>query len=109
MWYHMLFVPGHVAMPVQYFISILMRKMFGILTYTILIYHYKGYILYRFKMSGYKVFLQDGGDIREGLTCTYCKLVLKDPVQTSESGQRFCWECYHKAPRYACILAINTR
>ena len=51
-------------------------------------------------MSGYKVFLQDGGDIREGLTCTYCKLVLKDPVQTSESGQRFCWECYHKAPRY---------
>ena len=46
------------------------------------------------EMPGYKVFLQDGGDIREELTCSYCKLVLKDPVQTSESGQRFCWECY---------------
>ena len=50
-------------------------------------------------MPGYKVFLQDGGDIREGLTCSYCKLVLKDPVQTSESGQRLCRECYDKATK----------
>ena len=50
-------------------------------------------------MPGYKVFLQDGGDIREGLTCSYCKLVLKDPVQTSESGQRLCRECFDKATK----------
>ena len=63
-------------------------------------------ILYRLDvtMPGYKVFLQDDGEIREGLTCCYCRLVLKDPVQTSESGLRFCKECYSKAPR----LAINT-
>ena len=50
-------------------------------------------------MPGYKVFLQDGGDIREGLTCSYCKLVLKDAVQTSESGQRLCRECFDKATK----------
>ena len=50
-------------------------------------------------MPGYKVFLQDGGDIREGLTCSYCKLVLKDPVQTSESGQRLCKGCFDKATK----------
>ena len=48
-------------------------------------------------MPGYKVYLQDGGEIREGLTCSYCKLLLKDPVQTSEIGQRLCRECFNKA------------
>ena len=50
-------------------------------------------------MPGYKVFLEDGGEIREGLTCAYCKLVLKDPVQTSESGLRLCRGCFEKANR----------
>ena len=48
-------------------------------------------------MPGYKVYLQDGGEIREGLTCSYCKLLLKDPVQTSESGLRLCRGCYEIA------------
>ena len=42
--------------------------------------------------------LQDG-EIREGLTCSYCKLLLKDPVQTSESGLRLCRECYDTASK----------
>jgi len=50
-------------------------------------------------MPGYRVFLKDGGEIREGIACCYCKLVLKDPVQTSETGQRFCKECYEKATK----------
>ena len=50
-------------------------------------------------MPGYKVFLQDGGEIRDGLTCSYCKLLLKNPVQTSESGQRLCKECFEVATR----------
>ena len=48
-------------------------------------------------MPGYKVFLQNGEEIREGLKCSYCKLTLKDPVQTSEIGQRLCRECFDKA------------
>ena len=48
-------------------------------------------------MPGHKVVLQDDGEIREGLTCAYCKLVLKDPVQTSETGQRLCKECFEVA------------
>ena len=50
-------------------------------------------------MPGYKVFLQDGGEIHEGLTCCYCRLVLQDPVQTSESGLRLCKECYETASK----------
>ena len=48
-------------------------------------------------MPGHKVFLQDDGEIREGLTCFYCKLVLKDPVQTTETGLRLCKECFEEA------------
>ena len=48
-------------------------------------------------MPGHKVYLQDGEKICEGLTCFYCELLLKDPVQTSESGLRLCRECYDKA------------
>ena len=43
------------------------------------------------------MYLQDGRDIHEKLKCSYCKLLLKDPVQTSESGLRFCRECFSKA------------
>ena len=55
-------------------------------------------------MPGHKVYLQDGGEIREGLKCCYCRLVLKDPVQTSESGLRLCKECYEKASKLVFLL-----
>ena len=54
-------------------------------------------------MPGYEVFLEDGGEIREGLTCFYCKLVLKDPVQTSESGLRLCRGCFEDAKKLVAI------
>ena len=50
-------------------------------------------------MPGHKVFLQDDGEIFEGLMCSYCKLLLNDAVQTSESGQRLCKECFEAATR----------
>ena len=55
-------------------------------------------------MPGYKVYLQDGGEIREGLTCSYCKLLLKDPVQTSESGLRLCKGCFEDAAKLVCLF-----
>ncbi|XP_065916370.1 TNF receptor-associated factor 2-like [Dysidea avara] len=48
-------------------------------------------------MPGYRVYSQDGGEVRDGLTCSYCKLMLKDPVQTTETGKRFCKGCFEKA------------
>jgi len=45
-------------------------------------------------MPGYKLYLQGGGKIHEGLKCSFCLLVLKDPIQTSETGQRYCKECF---------------
>ena len=54
-------------------------------------------------MPGYKVYTQDGGEIREGLTCSYCKLLLKDPVQTSESGLRLCRGCFEEASKLVAI------
>ena len=59
-------------------------------------------------MPGYKVFLEDGGEIREGLTCSYCKLVLKDPVQTSESGLRLCRGCFEAAKKLVAIDFLIT-
>ena len=50
-------------------------------------------------MPGYKVFLEDNGDVRKGLKCSYCNLLLNDPVQTSESGLRFCRECFKDAKK----------
>ena len=52
-------------------------------------------------MSGYKLlmFLQE--PVRTTFQCAYCKLVMRDPVQTSKTGIRFCKECYNKVPRYA--------
>ena len=51
-------------------------------------------------MPGHKLYLQDEGDIHEGLKCSYCRLVLKDPIQTSETGQRYCKECFEDAVRF---------
>ena len=60
-------------------------------------------------MPGHKVFLEDGGEIREGLTCFYCKLVLKDPVQTSESGRRLCRGCYEEAKKLVIMKIVLIR
>ena len=51
-------------------------------------------------MPGYKVCLVDNAALRDGLKCSYCTLLLKDPIQTTESGQRYCKECYKEAVRY---------
>jgi len=51
-------------------------------------------------MPGYKIFLQDGRTLREALKCSHCQLVLRDPIQTTETGVRFCRECYNEAVRY---------
>lgn len=46
-------------------------------------------------MPGYKVYVQENdGEVREGLKCFFCKLLLKDPVQSSETGQRYCKDCF---------------
>ena len=44
-------------------------------------------------MPGYQLFLLYGGEVRDKLLCSHCKLVLKDPMQASVTGQRFCKEC----------------
>ena len=48
-------------------------------------------------MSGYDAFpLQDGEVIHERLKCYHsCQLVMKDPVQTRESGFVICRECFN--------------
>ena len=55
-------------------------------------------------MPGHRVFLQDGGEISEGLTCSYCKLLLKDPVQTSKRALRLCRECFKPAIKLVHIM-----
>lgn len=50
-------------------------------------------------MPGYTVVLQNDQEIREGLTCPCCKLLLKDPVQTIESGIRLCRTCFEGAAK----------
>ena len=55
-------------------------------------------------MPGYKLHLQNSEEPREGVKCSYCRLILKDPVQTAESGQRYCRECYKEAVRCAFML-----
>ena len=63
-------------------------------------------------MPGYgKVYLEDGQEIqRPDLTCSYCHLLLKDPLQTSGTGQRYCKECFKEAVRFSFLSAyiINT-
>ena len=58
-------------------------------------------------MPGLKLYLQEGGEVRDELTCSYYNLVLRDPVQTSESGLRFCKECFSKAQALV-ISVINS-
>ena len=48
-------------------------------------------------MAGYKLYLQEGREVHEGLKCSHCRLVLKDPIQTSQTGQRYCKECFEDA------------
>jgi len=50
-------------------------------------------------MPGHKVYLQSGGEVRVELTCSYCELVLRDPVQTSETGMRICKDCVDEAKK----------
>ena len=53
------------------------------------------------------MFSEDGEEIREGLKCFYCKLVLKDPVQTTESGLRLCRGCFEEAKKLVAIINID--
>ena len=53
-------------------------------------------------MPGYKLHMQSNEEPREGIKCSYCRLILRDPIQTTESGQRYCKECYKEAVR--CVL-----
>ena len=48
-------------------------------------------------MPGHQIYLLGGREVHEGLKCLYCRLVLKDPIQTSETGQRYCRECFEDA------------
>ena len=57
-------------------------------------------------MPGYKLFLLSGGEVCDELTCSYCKLVLKDPVQTSETGLRLCEDCVDKAQKYVSFIKL---
>ena len=59
------------------------------------------------KMPGYKVYLQKNDEIREGIKCTYCRLVLRDPIQTSETGQRYCKECFTDAFRLVLVIVCT--
>ena len=63
-------------------------------------------------MPGYKVSLvgNTASIIREGLKCSYCRLLLKDPIQTSESGLRYCRECFKEAVRYVyTVMCVDAR
>ena len=48
-------------------------------------------------MPGYDLPLQDGVVLHNRLKCHYCQLVMKDPVQTKETGLIFCRECFNEA------------
>ena len=52
-------------------------------------------------MPGYKLRLQKNEEPSEGIKCSYCRLIMRDPIQTAESGQRYCRECFKEAVRYA--------
>ena len=52
-------------------------------------------------MPGYDTFpLQDGKVIDKRLKCYYCKLVMKDPVQTKGTGRLACRGCFDEALKY---------
>lgn len=48
-------------------------------------------------MSGHVIYPQDSQELPEDLKCTYCELVLNDPVETSETELKFCNACFDKA------------
>lgn len=48
-------------------------------------------------MAGYVFPLQDGVVLHDRLKCYHCQLVMKDPVQTKETGLIFCRECFYEA------------
>ena len=52
-------------------------------------------------MPGYKLRLRNNEEPNEGIKCSYCRLIMRDPIQTAESGQRYCRECFKEAVRYA--------
>ena len=56
-------------------------------------------------IPGCKIFLQDARKIPEELICPHCNLVLNDPVQTTETGLRFCRECFN---RYSVAYTVMT-
>ena len=58
-------------------------------------------------MPGYKLHLQSNGESREGVKCSYCRLILRDPIQTTNTGQRYCRECFKEAARYYFKIAIR--
>ena len=41
--------------------------------------------------------------MQEELKCSYCRLVLKDPVQTSEIGRRYYKEGFTEAATYVSV------
>ena len=51
-------------------------------------------------MSGHVIYLQDDDQkVPEELQCTYCGLVMNEPVETSETGLRFCDSCFDNAAK----------
>ena len=52
-------------------------------------------------MPGYDIPLQDGVVLIDRLKCHHCQLVMKDPVQTKETGLIFCRECFDEALKLA--------
>ena len=51
-------------------------------------------------MSGHVIYLQDDDQkIPKELQCTYCGLVLNEPVETSETELRFCGRCFDNAAK----------
>ena len=60
-------------------------------------------------MPGYKLRLQNNEEPSEGIKCSYCRLIMRDPIQTTESGQRYCRECFKEAVRYAFLGLIAQR
>jgi len=51
-------------------------------------------------MPGHIIYPLDGGDVCGDLTCSYCKLMLRDPVQTTVTGHRLCRGCFDAAQKY---------
>ena len=66
-------------------------------------------------MPGYDILpLQDGATIQERLKCCHCRLVMRDPVQTKQTGLLYCRECFSEVVKYVynilcgceCVIGI---